>query len=223
MRLVNLEYDLEINISTEYVTVLCIEKPSVFTSFIRDISNQCENKDGSWVLSQDGEQVNFSKNVLCVINPIALDLNDKKLVKVLYQDISTDVINNMDISYGEVKAHIISFLDEVISHQQYDLTFDDGIAIADMLKLYNVSFADDSESILEKIVFYIRLWHSVAGVEVCVFVNLKAYLLEEEMTQLYEMVRYEQVYLVLLESHFTDKLDGEKLKILDKDLCIIES
>ena len=220
--MVNLEYDLEIELSTEYVTVLCVERSDVYTTFIREMYNQCENNEGSWILSETGEQINIFRNVLCIINPIALDLNDKKLIKVLYQDMATDVIDNMDIEFGEVNARIISFLDEVISHQQYDLKFDDSIPITNILKVYNVSFADDSESVLEKIVSFIRLWHRVAGTVVFVFVNLKAYLSVDELEQLYEMICYEQVYLLLIESHYIDKLDFEHGIILDKDLCIID-
>lgn len=222
MRLINQNYDLDLSLSIDNANVLCIENSNVFSEVVSDLWRQGQNVEGAWILSDNDLELNISKNLFCIVNPISLDLNDRKLIKVLHQDMSTYVSEYMATEFGDINSRLVTFLDEVVCNQPYAIGFDVNIDPVDVFKIYNVCFVDDADNILERIVYYIKLWHRVAGIRVFVFVNLKAYLSGDEMEQLYEMTKYEQIFLVLIESHYCGKLANENAKIIDKDLCIID-
>lgn len=75
---------------------------------------------------------------------------------------------------------------------------------------------------MEHIVDYVKLGHQVLGIKLYVFLHLKDYLSEEDLEKLYEMVAYEQISVLLLESKMIDKLPQEQWWIVDADNCIIE-
>lgn len=222
MRLIYSEYDIDIELSIDKANVLCIENRNVFSECIMELWNQCEAKDGNWFLSDKGKDLQVSKNVTSILNPVGIDLNDRKLLKILYQNMETDVHENKYLKLGEINSSIVSFIDEIVDRQPYAIEFDDNVAVADLLKIYNVRFVEETESLLELIITYVQLWHRVANCKVFVFVNLKTYLDDNQISQLYEMLRYEQVFILLIEANYTGKIDDENVKIIDKDLCFID-
>ena len=54
-----------------------------------------------------------------------------------------------------------------------------------------------------------------------VFVNLKSFLSQGELSKLYEFAFYEKLNLLLIEGISRDKLDGERIVIIDDQLCHI--
>lgn len=222
MRLVNMEYNIELNLSLNKTNVLCIENRRVFAGCITDLWNQCEAGEGRWQLSDHDSTLPIAKSMICIVNPINLDCNDKKLLKALYQDMDKDVQENMYLQLGNINSKMVSLIDEIVKRQPYAIEYDDSVSLMDILKIYNVCFVKEFDTILEGIVTYIQLWHRVGKISVFAFVNLKAYLCDSEIEQLYEMIRYEQVYIILFESHYEKKLLDENVKIIDNDLCIID-
>ena len=63
MKLVNTYYNIELEILENYVTVLSVENPLVYTKIIGDIWKQVNGEDGDFVLS-DGDKIkNISKEM----------------------------------------------------------------------------------------------------------------------------------------------------------------
>ena len=53
-------------------------------------------------------------------------------------------------------------------------------------------------------------------------VNIKSYLNDSEIQQLYEMAFYNKMYLLLIEDFEKESKDCEQVYIIDKDLCLIQ-
>ena len=66
-----------------------------------------------------------------------------------------------------------------------------------------------------------QLEKALCGTRLMVFVNLKAYLNEVELEEVYKMAFYNKIQLLLLESVKKDVLPAEKYCIIDKDKCVI--
>lgn len=109
-----------------------------------------------------------------------------------------------------------------ISKVPYELDDKVELDISGLLKLYDVKISEEYEGLLEKILSYIRTVHLVCGIDVVVFVGIKQFLTETEMSELYEFSFYNKIHLVILESAYKSPIDYEKVLILDKDLCVIE-
>ena len=85
-----------------------------------------------------------------------------------------------------------------------------------------VSLENEAESFLEKIVQYLRILSALCRVRVVFFLQLKAFLKEEELRELYKEAAYCKIQLVLIESVMRDKIEMEDICIIDRDMCIIQ-
>lgn len=222
MRLVNCKYDLELNLSEEKINVVCIENRKAFSESLLNIWNQQNGMQGTWILSEAEKELNISKKLLCIINPFAINCNDRRLQKVLYQELENDIQNQYLQELTLLNGKIVELLDEVICNQSYALEMEDQCGIQDILKLYNVKFCEDFDSLATALIDYIKLMHQVLHIEVFVFANLKAYLTKEELNLFYESVLYKKVYILLIENVYETKNFFEKVMIFDKDMCIID-
>jgi len=54
------------------------------------------------------------------------------------------------------------------------------------------------------------------------FVNLKTYLMSEELHEFYKEAFYRKIQLLLLENNIVDELAEEAVSIVDADLCLIK-
>jgi len=155
------------------------------------------------------------------MNPLAVDCNSKKIIGRLYKEVNEKVISDKMIELSELNTHIINFFDNIESELPYNLTYDMNLDLLGLLKLYRFSIDSNPESFLEKLIDYIRVMSSVAGIRIFFFTDLRKWLDEEECRQLYEYVLYNKILLILIENSESTKLLEEKVLILDKDLCMI--
>ena len=73
-----------------------------------------------------------------------------------------------------------------------------------------------------KIINYIKILSSLTKFNTIVFLNLKAFLDDWELKEVYKIAFYNKIHIVLIESYLYDKLDSENTTVFDKDLCVIE-
>lgn len=91
-----------------------------------------------------------------------------------------------------------------------------------MIKIYNLKLNYESSSLLEKLSIYIKLVAMAFNLQILFLVDIRRYLTEYEVLALYKEARYWKIQLVIIESRFVDKLENEKVIIIDRDRCIIE-
>jgi CRISPR type II-A-associated protein Csn2 len=223
VKLVNTKYNIGISFEENTVNVVYIENTDCFTSLIANLYMQCDGKIGTWILSEADKEFAISKEVELVINPLAVNCNDKRILKALYQSMENTIRENCFDVYSDINARILNFLDEIIGTEPYPIEISLEVAPADLLKLYDVRFCMEHSSLCEQLISYIKIWHQVGHVDIFAFVNLKSYLSDEQYASFCEVAFYEKINLLLFESRYNDrgKLDFEVVQIVDKDLCII--
>jgi len=223
MRVLFKNYALEIELQENKVVNLVIENAKAFSEICQDLWKQVNGEAGNIILSDNEKVKSISKEVDCIFNPFSLKCNDKKILTKIYQEISKEAEFCLQDKMAEVNSKIVEFVEQLISIVPYDICFEPDMDITGLLKLYNVAFEDSNGSLLEKIVEYIRIMSKLCGIKVFVFINLKQYLDENELMQLYEFCFYEKIYIINLEA-YQDKIisSAEKYWIIDKDFCIID-
>ena len=166
--------------------------------------------------------MHLDKGVSVVFNPFSIDVNEKKILTKLMSEMQVISETELYVQKAELNAAIISLLDEINLRMPYPMTYSRDLDIQQLLKAYSVKVDMQSTSLMEHIVDYVKLGHQVLGIKLYVFLHLKDYLSEEDLEKLYEMVAYEQISVLLLESKMIDKLPQEQWWIVDADNCIIE-
>ncbi|MBR6150554.1 MAG: type II-A CRISPR-associated protein Csn2 [Lachnospiraceae bacterium] len=222
MKLVYPHYAVELELTESFPAVLVVENPEMFQRLLGDFWNQLEGGEGDWILSHQGKNVLISKAAVGIYNPFMLDCNDKRILNKVYAELTDIAINNYPVEMAELNEKIVNIIDGFLQNVPYHLESQVDLDIGGLLKLYGIKFEMNQESLLERIMDYIRAMREVCHVEVFVFVNLKQYLSTGEIGHLYEFSAYEKISLLLIEGSYKKSNFLEKIWIYDQDLCMIK-
>lgn len=221
MKLVYPVIDLHLCLQENLVQVVSVEEPHLFTAMVSDLWRQMSGESGNFILS-DGEKIkNISKELEMIINPFAINCNERKILNKLYQEVA-DVMETDIEQIASINSEIVALLSKMEAKLPYPLNYNLELDIMSLIKLYNIRIEDESIVFADRIIDYLRIYHQICRVEHFVFVNLKQYLTLDELKGIYEFASYEKLNLILLEGRYQSKCDGEKNWIIDKDRCIIE-
>lgn len=215
--------NLDVELEENSIQVLTIENTEEYVRFLYELNSQSEGETGTIILSSEGKEININKAAEIIFNPFMMDINNKRIITKLYQNIkemSDDLYQEQTI---EINSKIVDYMDNLIEDCPYNLEYDVSLDVVSLLKMLNVKLAIKAENILEKIIEYIKVCSRICGINIFFGVNIKDYLSSDDVDMLYECVKYEKVHLILVESRKSDNHCDEKHWILDKDRCIIES
>lgn len=222
MKLVNTLYDLEFDLIENQILVLSIENHLAYSNILGTLWKQYKGEVGDFILSDGSKELKLSQKIECIYNIFNINTNDRKIITKLYQELTFQNDNLLQEESALFKQELISYFDKVISTVPYNLKYNFDTDLSSLMKSISVEIDDDADSLLEKMIQYIKLMNQICGVEIFVIPNLKAYFSTEEIIQLYEFAIYNKIYFIVIEATQTPHIEGEKGWIIDEDLCIIE-
>lgn len=221
MKLVEREYGIEVDIKENIVSIIVLEDVKLRLTLINELFSQTSGKEGNWLLFENDKSFDLGKKVELILEPLTLTLNNKKVKTKLYQDIKT-IAQDYCFSQGlEVHSQICNYLENMLDKLPYPIKYDEDWDVSEILKAYNVELVEEYDNIFEKLYNYIKLVNTVCGTDIFIMVNIKQYLTDEQITELYKMAAYGKIQLVLIEFSTNNKRDCEELYILDNDDCVI--
>jgi len=225
MKLVHSNFLVPIEFEENKIINLIIESPQIFNEYLGELYQQVGCVEGRWVLSEKGELVQLEKFCEVIIDPYGLDINNRKIIGKLYEEIKHATISSeLLLKWHQLYPAISRLLDELIDDFNFHLEYIDEIDIKDFLKFMNVRFVADNASLIEKVIDYMCLHHNIVGTKLFVLVNIKSFFTEEQLKYLHEQALYQKFHLLLLENHDSDVKNGlEKKYLIDKDSCVIYS
>ena len=132
-------------------------------------------------------------------------------------------ISNEDfyIQAGEVRTKIVNYLDDISMKLPYPICFNAEMDVMNLYKLFDLRLEEEIDSLLQKVIDYLKIMSSLCGVKLIVFVNIKNFLCEEQILELYKASFYCKINLLLIESAQRNKLTGENIAVLDGQDCLI--
>lgn len=222
MKLIEREIGLEVELKENVVSVVVLEEVSLRLSLLKELYVQMTGKDGNWLLAEKEKNYELSKYVELILEPFSLQLNSKKMRTKLYQDINTIADDCYYLQGLEIHSHICGYLEKLMEKVPYAVKYKEEWNVQELLKMYDVELEDECEDPCEKLFHHIRLVNQVCGTEIFITVNLKQYLTEGQLMELYKLARYSKIQLVMIEFNVGNKkLKDEEIYVLDKDACII--
>ena len=221
IQLAHVHLETQLTISEEYVQLLIVENPTEFYHMVSDLDGQFDGREGTFVFSMDGQIVPAIKYGAMVSDLFHFDLNDKKLLTLLYKRLESVAFGDKIAFFNDLTAKTVAVLEELFVSVPFALEYDEPQP-SDYLKASGVKFAKVYETLEEKLVCYINALIEVKQCEFFVFVNLKSVLSDEKLGQIYAHCRAEQVGLLLMEDGKRRQLlPCEKAVIITEDLCEI--
>lgn len=222
MKLVSSDLSFQLKLEERKVNILIIENPIIFSRIVLEFLKQSEGNEGMFVLSKEGKVLKIEEHIFCIINPLELNFNQKKIITKLYSRLKEEIINTeLLLENNSIYSDLFQYIENVIDTISYPLTYNTEMDPSALLKLLNVKFEEVQESLVEQIIDYMKIMQQILGKTIVVLINIKAYLSIAELEQLYREAAYQKLNIIILESHLSSSLNNEVRYIIDKDLCEI--
>ncbi len=213
--------DFQTVFNLDDINVLVVEDPKTFTKYCKEVISSIEEDGGDFCLFENEKLLKMGKRCVIFSDLLCFEMESKKITNKLLVDLKNLAETEYATQWYKLKAEIYQFLSNLNSSSLYPLEYDEENDISALLKVFNVRLLEEENSLLEKLVSYIKVSTRYLGITEYFFVNLKCFLSAEEVLLLYKEAALESAGVFLLENTLRDKLEGEKILIIDKDLCEI--
>ncbi len=216
------KYGIAIELEENSIISLTVENPKYFSEMVREIYIQAEGGDGEFLLTNNDKALRFDKNIEAVINPFGIDFNDRKILNRLYDKLKL-VSTEFDELLSNVDSAAVKLLDAITEQIPYNnISFDLHTDIIGFLKQYHVQLDSGAcNNLTELLCEYIKVLSGLMGVNVLCLVDLKKYILPDDMEMICRQASYCKISILFIQSSESYRMENEKIYILDKDLCFI--
>lgn len=216
-------FDLEkpIELNSSVVNVLVVENETKFFDFCKEFAEQSKGGDGGFVLSDGDARLSIAKDVKFVYDFFEVNLNDKRAQNGLICCLQQIAESFLAVEYADLTETVFSFFEKLNGETDFSIEYNSDGSLPSLLKAYEVRWQEEHGSLLETLVSLIHFNARILKTKCFVFANLKCFLSENDLRNLYYEAGLEDVCLFLLESSLKAKLDGEFVTVIDGDLCEI--
>lgn len=178
------------------------------------------NQNSEFVLSQDANILQMSKEVLLFCDYFSLDINNKKIINEINSRVG-NYLQTYDFveKLCQINKLILEINDEVLDNFDFKISYDEEFGVDKLLKISNYKISE-SNDFLEKILAYIKIFSSLKPIKLVVFFGLAQFLTKEEINLLAKNIEYLGLAILLVERNDC-KLENFQRILIDNDLCEI--
>ena len=221
MRLVNAEMLLSIDIDENKPAILVIENQKVMAEVVKQLFELCNSREGDFVLSDIGKELSFDKAAEIIINPFSIDFNARKTQNKLHSElVEAELCFVKEKTY--IQTLIVNYMDKLIHDIPYEMiSYELEVDSIKLFKLLDVRIEPQCNSLLERLVEYIKVLARLLMKKLVIIVNISNYLDSDEIDSLYEICSYHKIMLLFIESCEQCFRFPVKTYIVDRDKCMI--
>lgn len=205
MKLLEREIGLEVELKENMTSVIVLEDITIRRSLLEELYSQIVGKEGNWLLVENEKAYELAKHAELILEPFSLQLNNKKMKTKLYQDIKEIANDCLGLQGLEVHSYICSYIENLLEKIDYPVKYKNEWNILEILRAYSVEMEENHDDVGEKLYDYIKLMNQVCGSKIFIVLNLKMYLTEDQLIELYKLARYIKIQLVLIEFDMHNK------------------
>ena len=199
---------------------LVVENVELLRTIILQLKFQINNKIGDFILSDNDEILDISKNILLITDVFEISGLSKQLKNKLQQYVESSYDN--DDLYQDVYQKLIEFGNDLINSVQYPLCFSQSLTKIDIVKMLDIQLEHNYSSLLEEVIDYIDIFSQIIKTKLFVFVSLRSFLTGEEFNNFMKIMDYKGIRVLLIERYLSlDNGINNNVHIIDKDLCVI--
>lgn len=214
-------FENKINFDEEKVNILEIYDKKLFRNLISDINEQCngEEENNNIILIKDSKRQKINKTIYLLTDLFNIDFNTRKIINKIYSLIAQNIKNRQDDELEKIILQLRKYLIEEINEIPFEFNMNSEIDIGDLLKIFEVKIDSTCyTTIAEKVEFIINLIANLKIAEILVIPNLKSYLNEEELVEIYKYSIYNNIKLLIIENNKSNKiLKYEQKNIIDEN------
>ena len=222
MKIVNFKYGINMPFFENKANIMIIENQKAYTDILQNLHTQSYGGNGDFVLSEGENQLKIEEEMELVIDPFSLEFNSRKILGKLYKQLE-ELGEDYFVTKEQINTNIVNLLDQIASASIYEnIVYNLNLEWKELFKLYQLKIDKEYASLLEKLIEYIRIMSYICRCRILCLVNIKSYLNDSEIQQLYEMAFYNKMYLLLIEDFEKESKDCEQVYMRDKDLRLLQ-
>lgn len=218
-------FENDIDFSKNHINVLQIQNKKLFAKMVSSFNNMCKGLsvecDEVITLLEQDEIVDFTKNVLFVVDFLNFDFNQRRIQTVLYQYIDKiiklepEILSNINNLQDSIHIEFMSIMEEF----PFEILCKKDSSILDILKMYGIRIkANVDEKIIEKLFKLVELVQCLDLAKLIILVNVKQYLDLDEIVEFYKYCVYNNVKLLVLERGLeVSPLERERILFVDEN------
>lgn len=221
MKIFSLEND--ITFAEEYINILQIQDKKLFTNVINSLNDNINNiedtKERIIILEGDTE-IKIEKEVLMIIDVFNIDFNQKKIQNALYNKIEKiykqefERMSEFQTIFQKLQLNVL----DVFNEFPFEFNYKESIGIQEYLKLLGLKISNNKGKITDIIFSLIDVVKYLSVTKILIFVNLKLYLIDDELKEIYKYAMYKKVNILLIETgEEKEPLENEKILYIDSD------
>ena len=213
-------FENEILFTEENVNILTIKNTKCFSHILQILNDKINGLESNeiFLLDENNEEMNMSKEIQMVLDIFNIDYNSKKILNKIYNIIATNIQKNQDFEIEKMILNLRNYIIEEINELPFEFVMKNELEITEILKLYNLKIDEENyTNILEKIEILIDILSTLDIAKILIIPNLKLFLSEEELVELYKYSLYNNINLLLIERHEENKLKYENCIIIDEN------
>ena len=210
-----LENNIEIN--NENINVLEIENKKIFFRLINDLNQICNGNVIEGIKTFiDDKEVSITNKVNVISDYFNIDFS--KYMLSINKLINENLKDNSDKSLLLLYKKLIQKYNSIISTVDLPIMVNNDVTIESLTKILKLKI-NYKNSIIENLFSIIELERSLKYSKFIVLVNLKQYLDDTELKELYKYSIYNNVNIILVDSQcYGCSHDFEKKLIVDDNL-----
>lgn len=179
-------------------TILTIEDVTLFSSVVRhfyhyDVDNQLK------IFDEKLKSLKASE-LLVVTDILGFDVNSSAMLRLIHSDIASQLNEKPEIK--SMIEKMASTITDLISYEclenELDLEYDE-ITLLELIKALGVQIETQSDTIFDKCMEILQVYHYLSKKRLLVFVNCGSYLSKSEVEQLLEYIQLTNQTVLFLE------------------------
>ncbi|WP_311562362.1 type II-A CRISPR-associated protein Csn2 [Peptoniphilus duerdenii] len=222
MNLVTKYLENSLEIKSKTINTLVIEDTRYFSIFLKGLIEATEIESDEFELIEDYKTVDMTKYVEIIFDIFNLEANSANILKKMYSELEED-LNTQEVytKKVELESIIANITDELIYRSRFSLKAGE-INYQNLFKAIEIEFDYEKNSVLERLIEYIKVTSELLKTKVYIIVNLDSFLSEEELVELEKFLLYNDIKVLALQNTIRREVKpSENLRIVDKDLCEI--
>lgn len=224
MKLFYQDSTIEIDLNTQKINYLCIEKHSLFRHMLLQLYDQCQGGEGPWIYNVNAKGEAIDKEIHMIMNPIQIDVNSKSILTKLNANLVKES-NLMIEELHDIVTKLHQFFYTLELSSLIDIEHKEEIVAADIIKLGSFKVHEADKDAVERLLDYIDIVNELLKPDLFVIVNIDMYLDLEELDLFFKTILAKQHCLLCISSTSQVMKDIDKLLIngytLDSDFCLI--
>ena len=202
---------------------IIIENRKILHDFEKYLFNEFEGNSDYLLLMDNNKIIDHKKNIYFLSNFYDMDLNNKKNLLALYKQIKVNHNDELKEMFEQLTSNIIDFFEFINFESEFDLTFDSNILIDDVLKLGDLRFNNENDSLFNSFISYLEIINNLFNINVFVVEELHKYFSNDDLIKAMNELKYHGIILINIEkdNNFEGIVD-EIRNYIDIDYCTIQ-